>query len=184
MRKEIVMLETLVETRPEKKVPVPYEEFEEFPVRLNDFFETIARRPFELLDWKPRFLGREFENMLRPELEYFHPVYLKLYETPEAFILRAEVPGFTEKELEINVEPLRVTITGKKEYEEKEPRIEKKELTPIYTEKGMNKIYRTLTLPIEVKPEYVKAILKNGVLEITLPKLEPVKKVKVDVKAA
>lgn len=177
------MLETLVETKPEKKFPVPFEEFEEFPVRLNDFFETIARRPFELLDWKPRFFGREFENIIRPDMEYFRPVYLKLYETPEALILRAEVPGFTEKDLEINAEPWRVTLLGKKEFEEKEHKGEKKEV-PVYTEKGMNKIYRAITLPVEIKAEQVKAILRNGILELTLPKLEPVKKIRVEVKAA
>lgn len=177
------MPEILVETKPEKKLPVPFEEFEEFPVRLNDFFDLIARRPFELLDWKPRFFGREFENIFRPEMEYLRPVYLKLYETPEALILRAEVPGFTEKELEIHVEPWRVTLSGKKEYEEKEYKGEKKEV-PVYTEKGMNKIYRSITLPVEIKPDPVKAVLRNGILEITLPKLEPVKKVRVEVKAA
>lgn len=177
------MPDILVETKPEKKYPVPFEEFEEFPLRLNDFFETIARRPFELLDWKPRFFGREFENLFRPEMEYFRPVYLKLFETPEALILRAEVPGFTEKELEIHVEPWRVTLNGKKEFEEKEYKGEKKEV-PVYTEKMMNKIYRTITLPVEIKPDLVKAVLRNGILEITLPKLEPVKKVRVEVKAA
>jgi HSP20 family protein len=184
VRKEILMRETLVETKPEKKALAPFEEFEEFPLRLNEFFETVARRPFELLDWTPRSFGRELEHLFRPEHEYFRPIYLKLYEAPEALILRAEVPGFTEKELDLHVEPWRVTITGKKEYEEKEFKSEKKEATPIYTEKGMNKLYRSLTLPIEVKPETVKAILKNGILEITLPKLEPVKKIKVEVKAA
>lgn len=177
------MSDILLETKPEKKFTVPFEEFEEFPVRLNDFFETIARRPFELLDWKPRFFGRELENMFRPEKEYFRPVYLKLYETPEALILRAEVPGFTEKELEINVEPWRVTLLGKREFEEKEYKGEKKEV-PVYAEKGMNKIYRTITLPVEIKAEHSKAILRNGILELTLPKLEPVKKIRVEVKAA
>jgi len=176
------MLETLIETKPEKKVP--YEEFEEFPVRLNEFFETIARKPFDLLEWRPRFFGREFENILRPELEHFRPVYLKLYETPEALILHAEVPGFTEKELEVNVEPWRVTLSGKREYEEREMKGEKKEAVPVHIEKGMNKIYRTITLPMEIKPENAKALLRNGILEITLPKLEPVKKLRVEVKAA
>lgn len=177
------MPDILLETKPEKKFPVAFEEFEEFPVRLNDFFETIARRPFDLLDWKPRFLGREFENTFRTEMEYLRPVYLKLYETPEALILRAEVPGFNEKELEINVEPWRVTLLGKKEFEEKEYTAEKKEV-PMYAEKRMNKIYRTITLPVEIKAEHAKAILRNGILEITLPKLEPVKKIRVEVKAA
>jgi HSP20 family protein len=101
---------------------------------------------------------------------------LKLYETEEALLIRAEVPGFTEKELDVHVEPWRLIITGKKEYKE-----EKKELMPVYKEK-LNQIYRTVKFPIEVRPEGVKAILRNGVLELTMPKAEVVKKVHVEVK--
>jgi HSP20 family molecular chaperone IbpA len=39
-------------------------------------------------------------------------------------------------------------------------------------------IYGTVKFPLEIKPEGVKAILKNGLLEITLPKAEFVKRVK------
>jgi HSP20 family protein len=143
---------------------------------MQEFFDLIARRPFELLGSTPRFFTRELENWFKPEAELFRPVNLKLYETEEALLARAEVPGFTEKELDINVEPWRLIITAKKEFTE-----EKKELVPVYKEK-LSKIYRTVKFPIEVRPEAVKAILKNGILEVTLPKAEVVKKVHVEVK--
>ncbi len=170
------MKEEIVETKGYKPLLVPFEEFEEFPTAVQEFFEMIARRPFELLGATPRFFTRELEGWLKPEQEMVRPVYLKLYETDEALMARAEVPGFTEKELDINVEPWRLTITGKKEF-----KVEKKEGIPVYREK-LNQIYRTVKLPVEVRPEEVKAILKNGVLEFTMPKAEVVKKVHVEVK--
>jgi HSP20 family protein len=169
------MKESIIE-RTIKPLPVPFEEFEEFSTPMQEFFDLVARRPFELLGATPRFFTRELENWLKPEPEVFRPVNLKLYETEEALIVRAEVPGFTEKELDINVEPWRLILTAKKDYTE-----EKKELVPVYKEK-LSKIYRTVKFPIEVRPEAVKAILKNGILEVTLPKAEVVKKIHVEVK--
>jgi len=168
------MKESIIE-RTMKPLPVPFEEFEEFSTPMQEFFDLIARRPFELLGTTPRFFTRELENWLKPDTEVFRPVNLRLYETEEALIVRAEVPGFTEKELDIHVEPWRLIITAKKEYVE-----EKKEL-PVYKEK-FNKIYRTVKFPIEVRPTEVKALLKNGILEVTLPKAEVVKKIHVEVK--
>lgn len=48
----------------------------------------------------------------------------------------------------------------------------------------MRQVYRVVKLPLDIKTENVKAILKNGVLELTLLKLEPAKKLHVEVKAA
>jgi len=173
------MKEPIIETKGYKPI-TPFEEFEEFTTPMQDFFDLVARRPWELLGTSPRFLTREFENWFKTEPELFRPVHLKLFETNEAVIARAEVPGFTEKELDINVEPWRLIITGKKEFKDEK---EKKEGVPVYKEKR-NQIYRSVNLPVEIRPEEVKALLKNGVLELTMPKVEVVKKVHVDVKGA
>ena len=163
-----------------KPIPVPYEEFESFPKHVEEFFDLIARRPFELLEKRPLLFGRELEHLWKTEPEVTRPVFLKLYETEEHLIVRAEVPGFTEKELTISCEPWRLVISGKKEIRE-EAKVEKKEEIPAHMEKMH--IFKTMKFPVEVKPENVKATLKNGILELTLPKAEVVKKVKVEVKA-
>ena len=172
------MKESLIETKGYKPLTTPFEEFEDFTTPMKDFFDLIARRPFELLGSTPRFFTREFENWFKPETEVFRPVNLKLFETEEALLCRAEVPGFTEKELDVHVEPWRLILSGKKEFKE-----EKKEPVPFYKEK-FNQIYRTVKFPIEIRPEEVKAVLKNGVLELTMPKAEVVKKVHVEVKGS
>ena len=172
------MIDTKLE-KTMKPIPVPYEEFESFPKHVEEFFDLIARRPFEFLEKRPLLLGREFENLLRTEPELLRPVYLKLYEIEETIIARAEVPGFTEKELNVICEPWRLVITGRKEIRE-EAKVEKKDEIPIIHTEKMN-IFKTVKLPLAVKPEGVKAILKNGILEVTLPKAEVVKKVRVEV---
>jgi hypothetical protein len=56
-------------------------------------------------------------------------------------------------------------------------------MRPIYLKLyATDETYKTAKFPVEIKPEGVKAILKNGILEITLLKAEVVKKVKIEVK--
>ena len=172
------MIENKIE-KAMKPVPVPYEEFESFPKHVEEFFDLIARRPFELLKERPFLLSREFEHLFKHEPELLRPIFPKMYETEDSLVVRAEVPGFTEKELNISCEPWRLVITGKKELKE-EPKLEKKEEIPAHMEK--TQIYNTIKFPVEVKPENVKATLKHGILELTLPKAEVVKKVKIEVK--
>jgi hypothetical protein len=45
-----------------KPIPVPYEEFESFPKHVEEFFDPIARCPYELLQKTPLLFGREFET--------------------------------------------------------------------------------------------------------------------------
>ncbi len=73
-----------------KPIPVPYQEFAFFPKHVEEFFDLIARCPFELLETRPR---REFEDLFKTEPELMSPMYLKLYETEEALVARAAVPG-------------------------------------------------------------------------------------------
>ena len=72
----------MIESKLEKgmrPIPVPYEEFETFPKHVEEFFDLIARRPFELLERRPFF--RELEHLWKTEPEMLRPLFLKLYET-------------------------------------------------------------------------------------------------------
>src|SRR5271167_440656 len=101
-----------------KQRQVLYETLESFPKHVEEFFDLIARRPFERLEKRPLLFGRELEHLWKTEPELLRPIFLKLYETEENLVVRAEVPGFSEKELTIACEPWRLVITGKKEYKE------------------------------------------------------------------
>jgi HSP20 family protein len=146
--------------------------------RIQDLSNSIARRAFEIFEHRGRALGRDLEDWLRAESELLHPVHLDVAESADAVTVRAEVPGFTAKELEVGVEPRRLTISGKRETSE-----EHTSKKTIYTEQCSNQIYRAIDLPAEVDTSKVTASLKNGVLELSMPKAAKAQKVKVQEKS-
>ena len=88
--------------------------------QIDEMFNALARRAYEIFDGNGRLFGRDLDNWFQAERELLHPVALNITETDAAFTLKAEVPGFTEKELEVAVEPDRVTITGRRETSKEE----------------------------------------------------------------
>jgi HSP20 family protein len=142
--------------------------------RVRELSNTIAHRAFELFDGRGRAYGHDLEDWFRAESEILHPVHIDLAESADAFTVRAEVPGFSAKELEIGVEPNRLTISGKRESSE-----EHKSEKTIYSEQCSKQIYRAIDLPAEVDTSKVTATLKHGVLELSMPKAAKAKKVQI-----
>ena len=147
--------------------------------RIQDVSNSIARRAFEIFEDRGRAFGHDLEDWLRAESEFLHPIHLDIAESDDAVTVRAEVPGFSAKELEVGVEPHRLTISGKREAQK--DRASKK---TIYSEHCRNQIFRAVDLPAEVDTSKVTANLKDGVLELSMPKAAEVHKVRVKEKAA
>lgn len=145
--------------------------FDEF----GKIYDSIARRAFELFESNGRVPGRELENWLRAESELLQQVPVNLTEADGSYIVQAEVPGFSSKDLEIEVEPRRLAISGKHETKTEETR----EKT-ICSEWRADQIMRTLNLPADVDTSKVSAALKDGILTVALPKAQHAKKVKVE----
>jgi len=146
---------------------------------MNDLYNKVAERAFSLFQNNGHSHGHDLEDWFKAESEFLTPVPLELSETDTELEVRAEVPAFTEKELEIVVEPSRLFIIGKTE-----KKSEKKKNKTFYSEISSNEVFRSISLPAEVDPENVRAVLKNGVLEISMQKAKPAKKVNVIAKAA
>ncbi|MEJ2007938.1 MAG: Hsp20/alpha crystallin family protein [Acidobacteriota bacterium] len=91
-----------------------------------------------------------------------------------------EVPGFKAEELEVSVEPYRLTITGKREAKKEE---HKKGKT-VYSERRAENLMRVIELPVEVDTAKVSATLKDGLLEFAMPKAVPARKIAIEKKAA
>lgn len=94
-------------------------------------------------------------------------------------VVRAEVPGYSKDEVDVSVEGHSVTIraTSKAETQnDGQGRYHRREITTGY-------LARTVGLPAEVNGEEAKAKLVDGVLEITVPKLEKTKRRKVEIEA-
>jgi len=134
--------------------------------KVNSIFESIARRAFEIFEGGNRGFGHDLENWFKAESELLHPVHVNVTETDETVGVIAEVPGFTEKNLEVGIEPRRLTITGKRE-----TRKDEKKGKTVYTEACSDQILRIVELPSEVETEKATTTLKHGVLEITVPKV-------------
>ncbi len=118
-------------------------------------------------------------DWLQAESEILHPLHLEIVEAEDSLTVRAEVPGFTAKELDIRVEGNRLTVAGKHESKE-----ESKKGKTIYSERCANEIFRAVELPSDVDGSKVSAILKDGLLSIELPKAPHAKSVRIEAKTA
>ena len=145
--------------------------------RIQDLFNSITRRAFEIFDGRGRADGHDLEDWLRAESELLHPVHLDIAESDDALSVHAEVPGFSAKELEVSVEPHRLTISGKRETSKE--RTSKK---TIYAEQCSSQMFRAINLPTEVDSSKVAATLKDGVLELVMPKAVKAQNVRVEEK--
>ncbi len=139
--------------------------------RANEIWGAIARRAYEMFEGSGCECGHEVEHWLKAEAEFLRPVPIEVQESGSAFTMRAEIPGFTPKELSVSVEPRRVLIYGKKETQRDD-----KMATNIISERSSSEILRAIDLPSEVTPGKVSAMLRDGVLELTLPKQETMQK--------
>jgi len=164
--------------RPAREISVQKDEPVDLVARMNNIYDRIAKRAFEIFDGDGRPFGRDLAHWFQAEVEFLHPVHIELSESAEALHLHAEVPGFKAEELKVNVEPRRVTITGAREKKE-----ESKTKKVIYSESCSDQILRVIELPAAVDTEKTKAALKDGVLELDMPKAAPARTVKVEDKA-
>ncbi|MBZ5662762.1 MAG: Hsp20 family protein [Acidobacteriia bacterium] len=170
---------SLAVQRAEERSALKPVKFESLLDRMDDIFDRINKRAFEIFEGNGRIFGRELDDWLKAEREFLHPVHIQLAESGESLDVQAELPGFDEKDLEINVEPRRVTISGKRETSKKE-----KKGKTVYSETGCDQILRVVDLPEEVETDKVTATLKNGVLALTMPKVAKSRSVRIHAKAA
>ena len=89
---------------------------------------------------------------------------------PEEIVVRAQVPGMEKENINVAVSNGTLTISGERKAEE-----EVKEEDYYYSEHLFGKFNRTIELPTAVNSEKIRANLKNGILEVHLPKAEEVK---------
>ncbi|KAL0316358.1 UNVERIFIED_CONTAM: class I heat shock protein [Sesamum radiatum] len=109
----------------------------------------------------------EFHHMDHRHAASFHNITkFEWKETPEAHVLRAELPGFKKEEVKVEVEEGKVLkISGKKEVEKEEKRENWQ-----YFEHSEGKFLRAFTLAENVKHDEVRCSWENGVLTVAVPK--------------
>jgi HSP20 family protein len=126
----------------------------------NNNAATRYRDPFamarELLSWDPFFTGR-------PQTA-FSPAF-EVKETNDAFVVRADLPGVVESDLDIAVHNNVLTVSGSRQAEERK----EGESYALY-ERQYGSFSRAFSLPDMADGERIDAKLDNGVLTLTIAK--------------
>ena len=126
---------------------------------MEEFFEDFPPRrwmeTFEPFGWKwPRDV--DMERNFR----------LDIIDRDKEFLVRGELPGVEKDDIEVTIAGDRLTIEAEREFEEVDEKDE------FYRhELGYGKLMRMVALPEHVDPENMDAELKDGILNITLPKI-------------
>jgi HSP20 family protein len=158
-----------------KEVTVKKGEIQKAPSRVLSPFEGFDRMFDE-------FLGRGWMRPFRrdwlafPEFQMTMPK-VDVIDRDEEVVVRAEVPSVKKEDIEVSISGNMVTIKGETKKEEKE---EKGDYYRAEISRGS--FSRMVSLPADVDESKAKAALKDGVLELTLPKIEKAKRrtIKVD----
>jgi len=88
-----------------------------------------------------------------------------LYESDRDFILKAELPGVAQEDIELSIDDDRVTLRGERRLKEA---VSEKQF--LRMERSYGPFHRTFELPTSVEADAVKAEFKKGILTVTIPK--------------
>jgi HSP20 family protein len=133
-----------------------------------------------LIRWEPvRELGTIQGDMNRLFNSFFTPSFangaalrrwvpaMDLVEKEGQYVLRADLPGLSESDVNIEFDKNVLTISGERKSEQ-----ESRKAGYYRVERSYGSFRRSLTLPEGVDPEAINATFENGVLEVTVPKPE------------
>lgn len=141
------------------------------------------REPFQELERMRRDMDRLWDSFFddrpmvrRGDWSEWLPS-LDLSETKNEFVVKAEVPGMTPKDIDISLAQGVLTIRGEKKQEKEE-----KEENYHFVERSYGSFSRSIRVPGEVQSDKIKAAYKDGILRVTLPKTEDTKKKEVKIK--
>lgn len=142
--------------------------FEDMDRWFDNFFPRGWMRPFRM-DWPAWSEIAGSAEVRVPKVD--------VIDRDEEVIVRAEVPGVKKGDLSVSVSDNVVTIKGETKREEK-----KEKGDYYHCEISRGAFTRSVVLPHYVDSDRAKAVFENGVLELTLPKVEKAKRrtVKID----
>ncbi|SDF99767.1 heat shock protein Hsp20 [Limimonas halophila] len=137
--------------------------FADLQNEMNSLFDSFTRT-FGLPAWH-----RGWEGPVRAEEA--HPatavadVRFEVSEADDAYKITAEVPGLTEKDVDVEVSGDFLTVKGEKSHEQ-----ERTEETHYVRERSYGSFRRSFRLPEDVDRDNIEATVDKGVLTLKLPK--------------
>lgn len=131
---------------------------------------TLTRwNPWQEMETVRRQMDQLFTE-LTPAREATWTPAIELSTNETEFILRAQLPGIDAKDLDVQVGQKAVAIAGEHKFENKT-----EENGYFRSEFRYGKFHRVIPLPAEVQNDQVKADFKDGILTLTLPRVQAVK---------
>lgn len=144
---------------------------------------TLARwDPFqELVSWSNR-LNRSLPDHPAGQTEDSFGAWappVDIFERDQNLVIRAELPGVDKNDIDVRIENGVLALHGERKRESQVDEGSAYRLERIY-----GTFTRSFTLPTTVDPSRIEATYKDGVLQVTVPKLETAKPKKITIQAA
>jgi HSP20 family protein len=139
----------------------PFRELDELQRRFEDFmpfWPALRRLPFDEREWVPA---------------------IDMYEKDNKYIVKTELPGMKEEDIDVSVSAGRLTIKGEKKSES-----EIKEEDYYRSERSYGRFFRSIDLPSDADSDKIEASFENGILEVAIAKTETARPKKVLVSPA
>jgi len=137
---------------------------------------NLWRQQEGLFNWSQE-LERLFDG--NSDSGHNHPPAVDIEENESHFVIRADVPGVNEKDLEVRVHEGTLLLSGKREESKEE-----KSARGCYRERRYGSFCRQFRLGTEVDDNRIEASYRNGVLTVLLPKKEAAKPRQIPVQAS
>ena len=135
--------------------------------RLHDMIDRFMDRSFLDRPW----FGEPVSGMLP----------LDVYQTEDKLVIKASIPGMKPDDIDIAVRGDTLTIQGESKSEVE--REGKEDVKYLLRERHYSSFSRSMTLPASVDSSKANAEFENGILTLTLPKIEEEKPKRITVKA-
>ncbi|MEE8341097.1 MAG: Hsp20/alpha crystallin family protein [Candidatus Neomarinimicrobiota bacterium] len=129
-------------------------------------------------EWN-HFMNGFFNDSLEDNILTDWTPALDIDENDDAFVVVADLPGLTKKDITINIKENLLTVSG-------ERKIDKKDENKNYfrSERRYGSFKRSFQLTDQVIADKISASFKDGVLNITIPKAEEVKPKEIEIKVS
>ena len=137
---------------------------------------VLRYEPWALLNRLHREFDQSFEAAARDAS--WTPA-VDIHEEAQRFLVRADLPGVKATDIEVTADKGVLTLGGDRQ-------IEQQKVDGHYSrvERVAGKFVRTFTLPDNVQTDAIKAQFKDGVLELTIPKVAKVEPRRIEILAA
>ena len=126
--------------------------------RSDEIKDAVARRAYDIFEQRGRADGHHDEDWRQAESELVFPLAVTVADAGECLTVAAAVSGFDAIDLEVCVEPRRVTIAGRRRPD-------------VAGAEHRTRLFRAVELPEDVVTSDVIAAVEDGVVEVTLRKV-------------